>query len=194
MFHRLEHPRFSCAPFALALLLGWSRSAAAEASEFHESVSVPPRTTWVTAPLEFGHSAAWSQRRSGPLYEFNAAFLPGVFLGEAFSMQASLELHYRNPDWDSGLGVRFGYGFKPVAGGFIPIRVLAGASYLPRSSAERLEGGLSIGLGKLLYVAGLGGYETDRHVGFMSLALGLDVSEISDPVAGITHFTPQGGF
>ncbi len=176
---------------AVLACLAATRFAAAEESTYHETVPVPPHARWLTVPAELGHSAAWSKRRPGPLYEFDAALLPGVLFFDRLGVHLSAELHYRNPGWDGGPGARVDYLLTPVFGGFVPIRVLAGTSYLAHDNAWRAECGFGAGLGQLLTLSVQGGYETDREVGFVHLALGFDLAQLSDPVAGITHYVPQ---
>ncbi len=178
----------SAALFACLLL---SRAAACEESTYHESVYVPPRARWITVPIEVGHSTAWTQQRTGPLYEFDAALLPGLLVADRLGFHLGGELHYRNPGWDGGPAARVDCVVAELAGGFVPVRVLAGTNWLTHAGALRLDGGLGIGLGKLLTLTLTGGYETDREVKFLHLGLGIDLYELSDPVAGITHYVPQ---
>jgi len=186
-----RHWRAFAASIASIASIAPSRSAHAEESTYHEAVHVPPHPRWVTVPLEIGHSTLWLPNRGGPLYGFDVAFLPGLIAKERWGFHLGGELHYRNPHWDVGPGARVDYLVAMPAGGFVPLRVLAGTNWLARANALRLEGGFAAGLGKLLTLSLTAGYETDREVKFLHLALGVDLIELSDPIAGIAHYVPQ---
>jgi len=185
-----------CLGLVISLSAAGARPARAEESAYHESVRVPPHARWVTVPLEIGHSALWEPNRTGPLYGLDIAFLPGLIAQEHrvlehWGFHLGGELHYRNPEWDLGPAARVDYLLATPAGGFVPLRILAGANWLARANALRFEGGFGAGLGKLLTLSLTGGYETDREAKFFHLALGVDLIELSDPIAGIAHYVPQ---
>jgi hypothetical protein len=173
---------------AAALL---TRPAHADGLDSHESVA-PPRSTPWTLPLELGNAAAWTRARRGPVYQFRAGILPGWVPCECFTLHAVGQVVYRNPGWDMGIGGRPVFKLFSL-NAFAPVSVLAEASWLPLTKGGYVTAGLMVGLGRLLYVAGLGGYETDRRTYFVGLRLGTDLLAWGDPVSAVTRDVPQTG-
>ena len=178
-----------------AALLGFCvcRPASADGRDFHEQVPVPSVPPWLTVPFEYGHGAAWTETGSSPAYRLTAGVLPGVNIGR-FTVQAAFQVLYRNPDWDLGLGGRTSVHLGSLSGGFLPVRVLAEASYLPIHGGGYVAGGLSLGIGRLLYVAALYGKDTDRSTNFFGVRLGVDLPSLWDPIGAVTRDVPQQDF
>lgn len=194
---------FRCAPFvkqrvfhglvaSLASLL-LPRLAAADGQDYHEHVEEPVLPSWFTAPFEYGHAAAWAEGRTGPVYRFTAAVLPGVAL-DRFSLHLALQALYRNPGWDVGTGGRVTYRVTSLAGGFLPLRVLAEASYLPVSQGAYVAAGGMVGIGGLLQLSALYGHDTDLETNFLGVRLGVDLAALGDPIAAVTRYVPQQDF
>lgn len=174
----------------LLAALSCSLSARADGLDYHEDVSVRAWPRGLVLPVELGGSAAWVDERSGPVYRFAAGLLPGVELGDVFGLHLALGGIYRNPDFDAALGGRATVLVFGAAGGYLPVRLLAGAEYLPASQAMLTSLGALCGLGRLFHFALLGGYDSDRESWALGLRLGVELSGFSNPVAAITHYVP----
>jgi len=173
---------------ALLVVPSW---AYAEPTPYHEHVPEPLHVRGWTIPVELGQSAAWRKTSTGPRYESDLALLPGYRFQDRFSLHLGGVFAYRNPRWDGGPLARFDCLLTPAFGGFVPLRLLADGAYLFDAKGWRLESGLGVGLGTLLSVAVFGGYDTQRKAGFMHMVLAVDLLELSDPAAGITHYAPK---
>ena len=153
-----------------------------------------PRAEWVPSrlllPIEIGHAATWIPEETGPIYTWNAKFLPGIDLG-IIDLHASVAAHYHNPEWALGLGGRAGIHLGAALGGFVPIAVIADAEWLTGVRETRLGGGLRLGLGSLLTLTIVGGRELDRKAGFVGYNLALDLTALTDPVGAIVRHVPQ---
>jgi hypothetical protein len=173
-----------------AAALSWSISARADGLDYHENVSVETWPRWLSLPAEFGGSAAWLDERAGPVYRFAVGVLPGIEIADRFGLHLSLGGIYRNPDFDASVGGRATVLVLDAAGGYLPVRVLAGADYLPLSRALSPSAGAMCGLGRLFHFALLGSYDSDRETWALGLRFGIDLAGFQNPVAAITHYVP----
>lgn len=182
--------RREAAMAAAMMLLALAREARADGQDFHEDVRVPATPDWLSVPLELGHAAAWVRHTDGPLYRFEAGILPGVNLGP-LGLHLALHAEYRNPEWDLGLGGRITLRVGTLAGGFVPIRLLAEVSHLAVTHGGNAAGGFMFGLGRLAYIAALYGHDTDRPVNDVEMRFGVDLAALWDPVGAVIREVPQ---
>lgn len=193
-FHRAPRASFGALrallPHAALCVLLFASGARADGQDYHERVEAPVTPPWLVLPFEYGDAAAWAKGRTGPVYRFSAALLPGVVV-DRFSLHFSLQALYRNPGWDVATGGRASYLLGTLSGGFLPVRVLAEGSYLPVAGGASFAGGGAVGLGSLLQVAALYGYDTDLETHFVSVRLGIDLVALGDPIAAVTRHVPQ---
>ena len=173
-----------------AAALSWSLSARADGLDYHENVSVESWPRWLSLPAEFGGSAAWLDERTGPVYRFAVGVLPGVEVADRFGFHLSLGGIYRNPGFDGSVGGRATVLVLDLAGGYLPVRVLAGADYLLWSRALSPNAGAMCGLGRLFHFAALGSYDSDRETWALGLRFGIDLGGFQNPVGAITHYVP----
>jgi hypothetical protein len=173
-----------------AAALSWSISARADGLDYHENVSVEAWPRWLSLPAEFGGSAAWLDERTGPVYRFAVGVLPGVEIADRFGFHLSLGGIYRNPEFDASVGGRATVLVLDAAGGYLPVRVLAGTDYLLVSRALSPNAGALCGLGRLFHFALLGSYDSDRETWAVGLRFGIDLAGFQNPVGAITHYVP----
>lgn len=182
--------RATVALHGLAAVLGIAPCAWADGSDYHESVPAPAVPRWLSLPFEWGHDAAWVRGSQGPVYRAMIGLLPGVQLGSV-GLQAALQGHYRNPGFDAGLGGHATWLLARGLGGLLALRVFGEAVYLPVRSGADIGAGLKVGAGNLVYLAILGGGDTDREVGFFGVRIGVELPALADPVGAITYFSPS---
>ena len=166
------------------------RSALADGRANHEHLEPKWAPSRLLLPIEIGHAATWIPEETGPIYTWNAKFLPGIDLG-IVDLHASVAAHYHNPEWALGLGGRAGIHLGAALGGFVPIALIADAEWLTGVRETRLGGGLRLGLGSLLTLTIVGGRELDRKAGFVGYNLALDLAALTDPVGAIVRHVPQ---
>jgi hypothetical protein len=172
---------------AAACLAG---SAYADGRDHHEVVPPPLLPRSVVMPVEYSDAVVWIKERKGPVYRMSGGVAPGLLLGR-FSLHVPLEYYYRNPGGDVGLGLRGTYSVCTPVGGLLPLGVIAQGSYLFHYHALHWEAGPMIGLGTLLQAAVAYGSDTDRKLHSIAIRIGYNVFAGGDPVAAITHFSPE---
>ncbi|HYP89827.1 MAG TPA: hypothetical protein VEQ59_16780 [Polyangiaceae bacterium] len=182
-----------CRSGLVLAICGWAAHARADGVDYHESVPPPPVARGFTVPFELGNAAAWTKGRRGPAYQFRVGLLPGLVVRDRLSLHLVLQGVYRNPRWDVGVGVRPVFQLTSILNGVVPISVLGEGSYLPITRGGYAGGGLMLGLGRLMYLAVLGGYEVDRHTTFVGVRIGSDLLAWGDPVGAVIHDVPQTG-
>lgn len=176
-------------PVALVLGLVPAR-ASADGQSYHEKVEVQSQAPTFTFPVEAGHAAAWVADRVGPIYKWNATALPGFWIHERVTLHAALQVLYRNPYWDFGAGGRATVLLARGAAGLVVTQLFAEGSYLVRDHAARIVVGPLFGLGRLFYLSGGLGWESDRNEWSANLGVGIDILALSDPVGAAIHYVP----
>jgi hypothetical protein len=177
---------------ALVLLAGlaWPTSAHSDGLAYREVVTARSVPRWFVLPFELGGSAAWVDDRQGPVYRLGVGVLPGMEFSDWFAANAVIGGLYRNPDFDVQLGVRGNLLLGRLAGGYAPMHLLAEVVSLPISEAAMFSGGLMIGAGRLLRLAALASYDTDRESISLGMRFGLELTGLANPAAALTHYTP----
>lgn len=168
----------------------WTNPAFADGMDYHESVRVPPTPAWLTLPVEYGHGAAWTRHADGPAYRFTGSVLPGLVAGP-WTFHLALQVVYRNPEWDMGIGGRITLRVLRLASGILPARLLVEASHHPIHPGGYVAGGGALGLGSLLQLAALYGHDTDRPSQFFAVRIGVDILSLWDPVGAIIRDVPE---
>jgi hypothetical protein len=165
-------------------------SARADGTDYHEEVEPPRVPHWLTVPIEIGDAVTLAGEKRGALYRWSGGVQPGMAF-ERFSFHAPVELHYRNPGVDVAVGVRATWAFWHAVGGFVPVRLVAQASYFLREPGIALNVGPMVGLGTLVHLTPLYGFDFDRKVHSLGIRIGFNAVGFVDPVAAIAHFVPQ---
>jgi hypothetical protein len=161
----------------------------ADGRDHHEVVPPPLLPGWVVMPVEFS-DAVVKLRDRGHIYRMSAGVAPGLQLGH-FSLHVPLDYYYRNPGGDFGFGLRGTVVPLTLVGGMVPLGVFAQGSYLAHYQALHVELGPMIGIGTLLHAALAFGTATDRKQLSVGMRLGFNILAAGDPVAAITHFSPE---
>jgi hypothetical protein len=173
------------------VVLGTAYPALADGQDYHEKVELRTPPPWLTLPFESGHAAAWVPERIGPVYKWNLSLLPGVRLGDLATVQGVAQWNYRNPDGDFGFGGRATVLLGRAFGGFVPTHLVLEGTHFTASRGGRLAVGPEFGLGRLIYLIGYFGWETDRREYIANFGVGADLMGFWDPVGAITHYVPQ---
>lgn len=173
-----------------ALVVAAPDGARADGTDYHESVEPRPVPHWLTLPIEYGDAVTLHGEERGAVYRLSGALQPGVAL-ERFTFHLPLELHYRNPGVQLAVGGRATWAFWHAFGGYVPVRLVAQGNYFPCANGLSALGGFMVGLGTLLHVAPLYGFDFDRKVHSLGIRIGFNAVGFVDPLAAIAHFVPQ---
>jgi len=160
---------------------GFHREAEQHAAEPGVAPSVQFRI-----PIELGQGFKWKPGEPLREYTWSGGAVPTLRLGR-LDFGFNVSAVYRNPSWDAALGPRIS---KVVAVPFemLALKVGVEGDYLPAARSFRASLVGTAGLGELIFVRAVVGWDVDQEAGYFLFGVGFEPMGFADPVGAMLWY------
>jgi len=137
-------------------------------------------------PVELGQGFKWKPGDAIREYTWSGGVVPTFRWGRV-DLGFDVSAVYRNPDWDAALGPRLS---AVIAAPYelLAIKIGVEGDYLPSARSGRTSLVVTAGLGTLVFVRAVGGFDFDQKASYFLFGLGFDPLALGDPVGSILRY------